>query len=152
MNDYKEWRTYLGNERGVGVCVVRAGRQSRLRRLGRHPRSRAARRADRRRRPPLLQFAGAVLLFQAETLPAIHRDNIMRYSVFPETTTTTPLYTWNNVFLMVEDRSEKDRRLAGGSSLRDFKTKPPRPSSSLLSRSAAGSAPAPPPLLAPMAP
>ena len=55
------------------------------------------------------------------------------------------LNTWNKVFLMVEDRSEKDRRLAGGSSLRDFKTKPPRPSSRRLSRSAAGSrSPAPP--------
>lgn len=59
---------YLGDERGVRVGMMRAGRHARLRRLGGHPRSRAARRADRRRSSSLLQLARTVLLLQAETL------------------------------------------------------------------------------------
>ena len=54
------------------------------------------------------------------------------------------LLTWNRLFLMLVDLSEKERRRAGGSSLRDFSTNPPRPSSRRLSRSAAGSPPGPP--------
>lgn len=148
---------YLGDERGVRVGMMRAGRHARLRRLGGHPRSRATRRADRRRSSSLLQLARTVLLLQAETLShkgekAMHprRESLWTHSWNSTLAGTIYIYilallTWNKVFLMVEDRSEKERRLAGGSSLRAFKTKPPRPSSSRLSRSAAGSAPAPPP-------
>ena len=58
----------LGDERGVGIGVLRGLRHARLRRFGGHPRRRTARRAHRRRRPPLLQLAGAVLLLQSQTL------------------------------------------------------------------------------------
>ena len=53
--------------------------------------------------------------------------------------------TWKMLFLILVDLSEKDRRRAGGSSLRALRTNPPRPSSSRLSRSAAGSTPEGPP-------